>query len=59
MVASIYQYIFIFVLFFILTPGVVLTLPAPPIHSRVLVAFIHSIIFTILYYLGIKYIVKS
>jgi NADH:ubiquinone oxidoreductase subunit 3 (subunit A) len=59
MAQQLLQLLFVFILFIILTPGVVLTLPPPPVTSRVLVAFVHSIVFTILFYLGTKYILNK
>jgi hypothetical protein len=48
----------VFILFVVLTPGIVLTLPPPPVNNRFLVAVVHAIVYTLLFYLGTKYIVK-
>ena len=58
MSSQVSQLIFVFILFFILTPGVVLTLPPPPVKSRIVVAFVHAVVFTLLYYLGVKYLLN-
>ena len=50
-----YLYIFIFsvLLFFVLTPGVLLRLP--PNGSKYVVALVHGLVFALLFTLSLKY----
>lgn len=48
----IYMLIYITLLFFILSPGVLITIPN--IDSKVIPALVHSIVFTIVYYYTYK-----
>jgi hypothetical protein len=49
--------IFVFVLFFILTPGVLLTLP--PKGSVPVVALVHALVFTVIFSLTNKMVLNA
>ena len=44
----IFMLLFIFVLFFLLTPGILLTIP--PKGSKVVVALVHALVFTLIFH---------
>jgi hypothetical protein len=48
----IYMSLFIFVLFFVLTPGVLLSLP--PGGSKITVALVHAAVYTVVYHYSNK-----
>lgn len=54
---QIYMMIFVFVLFFILTPGVLLTLP--PKGSVPVVALVHALVFTVIFSLTNKMVLNA
>jgi len=51
------SYIVLFILFFILSPGIILTIP--PYGNRVTAAFFHAIIFTLTLYFFNEYIMNK
>jgi hypothetical protein len=44
--------LYVFLLFFLLTPGVLLTIPLS--KSKLLAAFVHALVFTLIYHLTYK-----
>lgn len=61
---SIYMSIFMAVLFFALTPGVLVSLPGafmtlPQENAKIITAIFHAVVFAVVYYLTIKTVRKS
>jgi hypothetical protein len=61
---SIYMSIFMAVLFFVLTPGVLVSLPGafmtlPQENAKIITAVFHAVVFAVVYYLTIKTVRKS
>ena len=61
---SINMSIFMAVLFFVLTPGVLVSLPGafmtlPQENAKIITAIFHAVVFAVVYYLTIKTVRKS
>jgi amino acid permease len=57
MLSSIIMFIYVFVLFFVLTPGVLVTLP--PKSSKMVVALFHALVFAIVWALTHKLVWRA
>jgi hypothetical protein len=61
---SIYMSIFMAVLFFVLTPGVLVSLPGafmtlPQENAKIITAVFHAVVFAVIYYLTIRVVRRS
>lgn len=54
---NIFMALYAFILFFLLTPGIVLWLP--PRGSRTVVALTHALVFAVVWYLTSKFVWKA
>lgn len=54
---NIFMALYAFILFFVLTPGIVLSLP--PKGSKTVVALTHALVFAVVWYLTSKFVWKA